>query len=296
LLLAAGGTARGSARIPHFDAERSFSYLVRQCSFGPRVPGSSARDSVVRYFAAFFEGRGGRVEVQEFKVGFGDSQVTAKNLLISFFPGLEPRVLLCAHYDSRPRADSEKDVRKRSLPVPGANDGASGAAVLMEIANALSSHTPLFGVDLALFDAEDLGGLGGAQFARGSAYFAQRLRRRPSAAILLDMVGDRDLGLKKEGYSVQAAPELVEAVWEAAARLGRREFLGSPGGFVYDDHVELLKAGVPAVDIIDFDYPYWHTTEDTPDKCSPGSLEAVGSTLLYLLYDPSSPLLGVLKR
>lgn len=280
---------------PAFEGERAYSYLERQHEFGPRTPGSAGHDLALEYLSAFFEKRRAHVTRQPFAVQTGDSSIAATNIIARFHSGIAPRVLLCAHWDSRPWADSDPDSTKRGEPVPGANDGGSGVAVLMEVANALAAETPLCGADIVLFDAEDMGGRHGLDYALGSQYYVSMMTVPPAAAILLDMIGDADLDLPVERYSMDTSPELVRAVWESAGRLGLSQFRLEPNKYVYDDHVPLLLAGVPSVDIVDIEYEYWHTVADTPDKCSPASLTAVGTLLLYLLYDGDSPLPSFLE-
>lgn len=302
LVLAVGGaialaSAAGSSNSgePVFDEARAFSYLEAQCRFGPRVPGSVGHRRTLEYLCAFLEERRAQVIKQPFVVQAADSSINATNLIARFFPRITPRLLLCAHYDTRPWADSDPDTLKRMEPVPGANDGASGVAVLLEVANALASRTPQCAVDIALFDAEDMGGRHGLDYALGSSHYVSQLSEFPSAAILVDLVGYAELDLPVERYSSEMAPSLVAAVWGAASRIGLSQFRADPHKYVFDDHVPLLLAGIPAVNIVDIEYPYWHTVEDTPDKCSPASLDAVGTLLLHLLYHSDSPLPAELK-
>ncbi|MDD3642746.1 MAG: M28 family peptidase, partial [Candidatus Krumholzibacteria bacterium] len=171
-------------------------------------------------------------------------------------------------------------------PIPGANDGASGVAVLLEIARLLGRHEPPVGVDIVLFDGEDSGETGAAaDWCLGSAHFARNLRGyRPFAAIVIDMIGDRDLDIPMESYSLAAAPALLGELYDIASGLGYAQFRRERGPAIIDDHLPLIRAGLPAVDLIDFDYPWWHTLDDTPDKCSPRSLEAVGRVLVEYLW------------
>jgi len=229
--------------------------------------------------------------VREQNFTFYDSLTKEKlestNIIASFYPDNKTRVLLCAHWDTRPFADLESDPKLKKLPILGANDGASGVAVLLEIASILSKKEPRWGVDIVLFDAEDYGSdERGVAFCIGSSHFAQNLGRyRPQFGILLDMIGDKDLEIYREGYSDYYAKEIVDLVWDRAKELELKCFRDSVKHFMIDDHVSLLKVGIKCVDIIDFDYPFWHTTKDTPDKCSPESLEKVGKVLVKILYD-----------
>ena len=189
--------------------------------------------------------------------------------------------------DTRPWADNDPNPAHHQTPILGANDGASGVAVLLEIAAHLKNNPPPVGVDIVLFDGEDSGTSGdNASWCKGSDYFAKHLffSQKYSAAILLDMIGDADLEIPVEQHSKLYAPQIVSRVWNLAERLGIHQFTKKEGMAVIDDHVPLLRAGIPAIDLIDFDYPYWHTIEDTPDKCSAESLEAVGSVLMEFIY------------
>ncbi|MFQ6617964.1 MAG: M28 family peptidase, partial [Fidelibacterota bacterium] len=178
-------------------------------------------------------------------------------------------------------------------PIPGANDGASGVAVLLELANIMNQHPPPKGVDIVLFDGEDMGRRGDLDsYCIGSKYFAENIgSSKPEYAIVLDMVGDAFLEIPMERYSYEKNPELVNMVWKAAEKAGIKQFKRYLGQYVYDDHIRLIEyAEIKAVDIIDFSYPdrsnrYWHTQQDTPDKCSPESLEAVGKLVLELIYN-----------
>jgi glutaminyl-peptide cyclotransferase len=284
-----------SPKTPRFEPDRAFSYIEAQCAFGPRPPGSAAHDRTGQYLAKFLRKRGAEVTEQSFVVSVGDSSVNLTNIVGTFYPELRPRVALCAHWDTRPWADMEPDSSRRSEPILGANDGGSGVAVLMEVANALASRAPIYGVDLVLFDGEDMGGRYGLDYALGAKQFVSRAEVLPAAAILIDMVADRDVDLPVEGYSQKLAPALAGIVWRTARGLGLSEFRSDTGSYVFDDHVPLLIAGVPAIDIIDMDYPYWHTLSDTPENCSPAGLDAVGTLLLHLLYSPEA-LLGPPER
>lgn len=289
------GPARANSGAPDFDADRAFSYLEAQTSFGPRAPGAAGHGRALDYLCEFLAKRGARVVRQNFSVRAADSTVVATNIIAKFHERVEPRVLLCAHWDTRPWADSDPDSSRRTEPVLGANDGASGVAVLMEVANTLAEGTPLCGVDVVLFDAEDMGGRDGLEYALGSRYYVSAMSDPPAAVILLDLVGDSDLTLPLERYSYDSFPELAGAIWETAGELGLSQFRSEPHKYVYDDHVPFLQAGVPAVDVVDIEYEYWHTTADTPDKCSPRSLSAPGTLLLHILYDSESPLPSILE-
>lgn len=299
IALGAGGLAIIAAavwlllsRVPEFDGGRAYQQLIRQCEFGPRVPGSSAHRECGDYLVSELQKYADRVQEQHFEyTDRHDSRKVypGRNILASFnlAPEKGYRILLCAHWDSRPFADRDPN------PVPGANDGASGVAVLLEMARILHAHPLSFGVDIALFDLEDLGDHGAAlesdtlnPFCLGSQYFVEHLGDyRPAWGVLLDMVGDRDLTIKKEGYSQSRAAFLVGRIWRAARRVKARAFVNETGDTIIDDHVPFLQKGIQVVNLIDFDYPYWHTVEDTPDKCSAESLQQIGDVLVRLLYE-----------
>jgi Zn-dependent M28 family amino/carboxypeptidase len=254
------------------------------------VPGTKPHDAALAFLVKRARALADQVELEEFPALSPPYPrgVKLTNVVARFGPTRTPRVLLCAHWDSRPRADADPDSTRRNEPVLGANDAASACAVLLHLAELLHARPPALGVDLVWFDGED-GGIEGSMntYCLGSREHVRRLgQRRPAYVILLDMVGDRELTLPMEAYSLARAPELVRAVWGRAERLGLAAFIPEPHAAVYDDHMPFLEAGIPAIDVIDFDYPYWHTVEDTPDKCSAQSLATVGELLVDLVYAP----------
>ena len=268
-----------------FDAERSYRDLVRQCGFGPRVPGSAAHEKCAQWLAGELGRCADGVVVRRFTVGVGEKRLPLANIIATFNPGGERHLLLCAHWDSRPIADRDPDPSNREKPILGADDGASGVAVLLEIARALRADPPKQRVSIVLFDGEDYGERVSDMFL-GSRVFAERYAG-PSVnwAVLLDMVGDRDLRIPFEEYSLRQAPLVAERIWGAAARAGSQAFVRECGPAIIDDHVPLLRKGIPCVDVIDFDYPYWHTLADTPDKCSAESLGQVGRAVLRAIAE-----------
>jgi Zn-dependent M28 family amino/carboxypeptidase len=210
-----------------------------------------------------------------------------RNVLGRFNLGAPTRILFLAHWDTRPKADGPKS-SDPNAPVPGANDGGSGVAVLLAIADALRALPPTTGVDLLLVDGEDYG-----IFAEkddvlvGSKYFADHPPDGPTPryAILFDLVGDLNQRFPKEGNSLIGAPDVVKEVWDAARQIGYGHvFVNATGQAIIDDHVPLQQAGIPAINIIDFDYPYWHTPEDTIDKISAASLQTVGEVALEMVH------------
>jgi Zn-dependent M28 family amino/carboxypeptidase len=274
-------------QVPNFNADSAFWFLEKQVSFGPRVPNSKSHEECKNFLYSEISKYADAVKLQEFTHSYLGKSFKLTNIIASFNLNSGFRVLLCAHWDSRPYADEEKEASKRIQPVPGANDGASGVAVLLEIARILKNNPPPIGVDIIFFDGEDLGISGDLEnFCIGSKYFAKNKQANylPQFGILLDMVGDKDLQIFKEENSMKYAPDVVNYVWSIARELGISEFKDQIKHNVYDDHIPLNEVGIRTIDIIDFDYPYWHTVEDTPDKCSPQSLEKVGRVLLNLIY------------
>jgi len=273
---------------PEFDGHSAFRYLERQCEFGPRPPGSAAHEETLAWLVAELERFADDVAVQRFTAVVDTRSVELSNVIASFRPLERNRVLLAAHWDTRPIAENDPDPASRATPILGANDGASGVAVLLELARMMSERAPGLGVDVVLFDGEDGGDGGGLyDWCVGSTYYASRMGSYcPAYAVVVDMIGDRDLSIPKEPNSISAGGDEVERVWAAARRVGATAFADRSGVAVYDDHVPLIRAGIPTVLIIDFNYRYWHTLEDTPDKCSPESLEQVGSVLASLVYGP----------
>ncbi len=274
---------------PKFDGENAFLYLKKQCEFGPRVPGTAGHKACLNYLTETLRLFADRVQTQQFIFTFGSppQSATATNVIADFNPQHSRRVLLCAHWDTRPWADQDPDPANHKKPVLGANDGASGTAVLLEIARLLHRQKPDVGIDIVLFDAEDAGMYGKDRtFAQGSAAFArQNTSYKPEFGILLDLIGDKDLQVYQEIYSATYAPDLVKRVWDIAAYLGIHEFIPEQKYAVFDDHIPLLEAGIPCIDIIDFDYPYWHTVQDVPENCSAASLEKIGRVVVHLIYN-----------
>ncbi len=283
------GISCSRSQVPVFDAARAFSILEKQCSFGPRNPGSEGHKKCLAYLESELRLYADAVVRQPFRwTSPHDGKTHTLTNLVSSFGMSGERILLCAHWDTRPYADFDPVPANRQKPILGANDGASGVAILLEIARNLKARRPRTGVDIVLFDGEDSGLEGESDtWCEGSRYFARnrQLSYQPQYAILVDMVGDRDLRLPVEKGSQRYAPDIVNRVWNKASELGLYAFEKTSGPEVVDDHLRLLEAGIPAINIIDFDYPYWHTLADTPDKCSAESLEMVGTLLLHILYE-----------
>lgn len=289
-------------RRPVFDGESAYTYLVKQCEFGARAPNSAGHKACKNFLVSELKKLCDRVSEQPFT--YTDRRDTglvfqAVNIVGSFKPEAQQRILLCAHWDTRPVADRDSLPANRTKPILGANDGASGVAALLEIARCLKQRAPAVGVDIVFFDLEDMGEnrVAGSEdtskttpFCIGSEKFAEMNPvYRPIYGVLLDMIGDKDLRIPQEAISSINAPRLVEKVWKAASDVGATAFVKVRGDTVGDDHLPFLRRNIAVIDLIDFDYPYWHTLADTPDKCSAKSLEQVGRVLLHLLYTEPVP-------
>jgi len=274
---------------PSFDGEAAMALIEKQCAFGPRNPGSPGHEAMLGWLVETVGEQTPHVSVQRFTVEGPGGTFELTNVIASFRPTERNRVLLCAHWDTRAVADRDPDPARRGTPIPGANDGGSGVAVLLELARLMAERPPALGVDLVFFDGEDGGDGGGlGDWCVGSSYYASRIGEyAPGFAVVIDMIGDADLEIPREPNSMRSAPSVVERVWGAARAAGATSFTDREGPGMYDDHVPLLRAGIPAIVVIDPHYRYWHTVEDTPDKCSPQSLDEVGATLLELVYRPS---------
>ena len=281
---------------PAFDQEHAFNDLKQQVAFGFRISGTPDHDNTRDLLVAQLTATAGSVLLQHFS-----KQIGAKNLpmdnIIADIPGVgaapRERVLLCAHWDSRPIADHDPDISKHHTPIPGADDGASGVAVLLEIARQLKAHPIARDVSLVLFDGEDYGPQEDNMML-GSKYYAANLpKAKPDWGVLLDMIGDTDLNISREAYSEEYAKAVNDRVWAAAHALALMRSTTLPGFVdktnqfeITDDHTPLNEAGVPVADFIDFNYAPWHTIHDTVDKCSPESLRIVGITVLYAITQP----------
>lgn len=270
------------------NGDRAYGYLKDICAIGRRVSGSAGMKSQQELITKHFESLGGKVLRQEFTATDPRSgeQVPMANLIISWHPDSKERVLLCAHYDTRPFPDRDPDPRKaREGVFIGANDGASGVAVMMELAHLMPQVKGHFGVDFVLFDGEELVYAEGDEYFLGSKHFAREHVRQPPAhkyrwGVLMDMVGDADLQIYQEQNSLSwpDTRPLVAQIWGLAQRMGVNEFVARRGYLISDDHIALRNiAKIPTCDIIDFDYESkWHTEADTPENCSGASLAKVG--------------------
>lgn len=257
-----------------FNAERAYADVITQVNMGPRTPGSQGHAAIRTWMRAELETAGWIVEIHETEqMGQPIYNIIAKR------NDQAPQVILGAHYDTRFFADNDPEESKRNQPVPGANDGASGVAVLLELARTLPQEIPP--TWLVFFDAEDNGRIEGWDWILGSSAFVQEISLNPQAVVIVDMIGDADLNIH---YEMNSNVEIQHEIWDTAASLGYGDvFIPEEKYSMLDDHTPFLAKNIPAVDLIDFDYPYWHTTQDTPDKVAPESLKAVGDTLWHWL-------------
>lgn len=287
-----GGEA-APTRNAGFDGERAFALLRAQCDLGPRAPGTEAhrraRDWLIGQLRPHVDGLIVQTWRQKVRRGPGAGRTFAMTNLLALVHGRgardeSPDLMLSAHWDTRPVADQDPDPARRGEPVPGANDGASGVAVVLEAARALRAHRPPRPVVLALWDGEDLGEYFYGSRAWGFASRRGRVAWRPRRGILLDMVGKRGLRCTTELNSLRQAPELWRRVHATAGELGLGAHFGGRPLAITDDHVFLAQAGVPTILLIDYDYPQWHTTADTVERCDAASLQAIGDVVLRVVH------------
>ena len=289
-----------------FDADSAYASVVAQCDFGPRVPGSAAHDRCGDYIVSRFKALGLTVSEQRADQKAWDGKVLhTRNIIAAYRPELADRIIICTHWESRPWADADPDSSLHRQPVMAANDGASGVAVMLEVARKLEELKPELGIDFICFDSEDYGMpywaetddvADGSDWCLGSQYWAAHPHvpgYKARFGILLDMVGGRDARFCFEGISMRYASEVMVHVWDAAGRAGASQlFLAEQGGYAQDDHVPMNEvAGIPTIDIIPYvegEHTFgatWHTTQDTPENISRETLKGVGQTLLQFLSE-----------
>jgi glutaminyl-peptide cyclotransferase len=271
-----------------FAGPAAFEYIRTQVAFGPRVPGTPAHEKMGNWLDSLLRQRADTVIVQAWNhVTVTRDTLPLRNFIARFNPAADKRLLLLAHWDSRPSSDSPLS-QDSSHAVLGANDGGSGVALLLGVADVLKRSPPAIGVDLLFVDGEDFGDFtkAPADVLIGSRYYGAHQLPGPGPlyAVLFDLVADKDLQVYQEGNSLIGAPEVVELVWDQAKDLGYAGyFIASPKHTLIDDHLELQKAGIRAIDVVDFDYPAWHTQYDTIDKVSAASLQIVGDVAVALI-------------
>ncbi len=283
-------TKKMTKQFPAFNGKNAFKYLLKQTDFGPRNPNSVGHQQCLQFLESELNKFADKVTLQNFTQKGYNETLRLTNVFAQFNPELEQRILLLAHWDTRPRAEQDPDPKKQNLPIIGANDGASGVAVLLELARIFKSNPLPVGVDILFTDGEDYGSSSNDGntdlYFLGAKHFAKTKSASytPEYGILLDMIGDRDLQIALEQHSLRFAPQLLDIVWTTAEEVGVTNFIRIPGDSVSDDHLALNEVGIPTIDLIDFQYPHWHTHQDTPDKCSSESLEAVGKVLAAVIY------------
>ncbi len=281
-----------------FNENNAYKYVKEQVDFGPRVPGTAQHLACYNYFVKHFKSLADTVFLQNSSaVTFDKKNIPIKNIIASFNPQNTKRIIVCAHWDTRPFAD--QDTKDQNKPILGANDGASGVGVIMELANLLNQNKINIGVDLILFDAEDWGDNSGRvedSYCLGSQYWSKNLHvanYKADFGVLLDMVGAPNAMFGYEGYSLEKASSVLSLVWDAANQAGYGQFFKNVNrGFVTDDHFYMMEnTQIPVIDIIDFDPnsgtnfgKYWHTHKDNMDAIDPKTLKAVGQTLTNVLY------------
>ncbi|MGN1263890.1 MAG: M28 family peptidase [Prevotella sp.] len=305
---ASGGEASRQPAGPAFCADSAYHFCEVQCSFGPRTMNSEAHDSCGSWIAAKFRSYGMQVVEQKATLdGYDGTPLRSTNIIASYKPELTTRILLCAHWDSRPWADNDADSANWRKPVLAANDGASGVAVMLEIARLIAANdscSPALGIDFVCFDAEDWGvpqwsnhSDNGNSWALGAQHWAANPHKDNYEArfgILLDMVGGSESKFYQEGVSKEYAPAIVDKVWNAAEVAGFASYFPkSAGGFINDDHVPVNQtARIPTIDIIPYFPdceassfgPTWHTINDNMDHIDKAVLRAVGQTVIQVLF------------
>lgn len=279
---------------PTFDADSAYMLLERQVEFGPRVPGTPGHAAQLQWMTEYLREHADTVVVQSFDQDIDGETIRLHNVFAQFEAQNPSRILLVAHWDTRPTSDEEEDEARRALPIDGANDGASGVAVLLQLARMFAAQAPPVGVDILLTDGEDFATEPGdyENMYLGADYFARNKPAgyNPLYGVLVDLVGDQNPRFEMEGYSLQYAPEVVERVWRVADSLGYGNiFVRASGMSVLDDHVPLNARGnIRTIDIIDMDYgpnnAYWHTQQDVVEHTSSRALGAVGEVLAALIY------------
>jgi hypothetical protein len=283
---------------PKVDADRAFGYLTKICDIGPRISGSQGMQRQQALIAEHFAKLKAQVRFQSFDAPHPQTRapVRMNNIIVSWDREAQERVLVACHYDTRPHADRDPNpqLAQRGAFL-GANDGASGVALLMEMGHHLREIKPTYGVDFVFFDGEELVYNPTDDYFLGSEHFAADYRDNPPAykyvyGVLVDMIGDKDLQLYYERNSLLYAPELCRSIWKTARQLSVGEFIARTKHEVRDDHLALNEiANIPACDIIDFNYEYWHTTKDVPAACSGASLAKVARVLLAWLEQVPAP-------
>jgi glutaminyl-peptide cyclotransferase len=289
--------------VPAFSADSAYNFVAKQLEFGPRVPNTESHRAASQWKIDVLKKYAGDngVYAQRFRqAGYDGDTLELVNIIAAFNPSSSDRIMLCAHWDTRPRSDADSDPNLAVLPVLGADDGGSGVAVLLELARLFKDNPPPFGVDIILFDGEDYGKEGDlANYFLGSRYWAQKPPvpgYQPRFGILLDMVGGKGARFPKEVYSLNAAPSLVNELWSLAGEMGYSDLFPDEVGLpIQDDHVILNQyTSFKTIDIIHHRRPfgnmsgfpdYWHTSRDNLDIIDKNVLDAVGKVMAELIYN-----------
>ncbi len=286
------------AKIPEFDPGFAYDQIEKQVSFGPRNPNSKGHMEALNYLHDELSKYADDIVLQQFTYqGYESERLNLTNIIAKFNPNKKHRIILCAHWDTRPRAEEDKNLGQQNKPILGANDGGSGVGILLELAKLLKENEITYGIDLNLFDGEDYGkpdDLG--NYSLGAKYFSANLSQdyQPAFAVLLDMVGDKDANFPIEGNSRLYAPDVESLIWTLAEQTGADKFINKEGSTIYDDHIALNEAGIRTVDIIDIDLigaktsverrKYWHTQNDTMKNIGKDTLKQVGDVLAKLIW------------
>jgi Zn-dependent M28 family amino/carboxypeptidase len=272
---------------PVLSGARAYQLLRDQVAMGPRVPGSAAHERAIAYYVAALRRLTPAVSLEPFEADDGEHRLHLTNVVAVFGQGRGDPAMLAAHWDSRPRSERDPDRARRAMPTPGADDGASGVAVCLEVARALAGQTLPREVRIALWDGEDWGISLDTMFYGSRYYVSRHAADLPRWGILLDMVGGRHLRVPREAFGDERARGLADRVYRMADELGlARQFPDRSGPAIYDDHLPFLDHRVPFIDLIDFDSPHWHTTRDLPEDCAPESLERVARLAYEVLATP----------
>ena len=282
-------TASAQSVAPKISGDSAYEHIKTQVAFGPRVPNTAGHRAQLAWMREYLAERADTVIVQFWThTTAKGTELQLTNLFARINADAPDRVLLLAHWDTRPTADEDRDEARRDQPIDGANDGASGTALLLEMANVMAKNAPPIGVDILLVDAEDYGP---GEMYLGAKFFAANVAPgyRPLYGILVDMIADKNPRYPVESNSKELAGEVVERVWRTAEQLGYGNyFRRSSQGAIEDDHMPLNRAGIRTIDIIDFEYgsgnEFWHTSQDVLENTSPRGLEIVGTVLLELIY------------
>ena len=291
--VALSALAYGQSDKQSFNGQLAMEHIAQQISFGPRTSDYPGKQKTLSYIQQLLEPEADQLVVQRFQA----HGLSGNNLWASFYATTaeqknHPRIMLAAHWDTRPIAERDRLPAKRSQPVIGANDGASGVAVLLEIARLLSNQRAPVTVDLVFFDLEDMGNIDNLPFSIGATEFVRKNPfYRPAAGIVVDMVCDRDLRIPRERFSWEGAADLQDHIWRIARSQKAGAFKNRTGTYIEDDHLPFLRAGLNVINLIHWPFPQsWHTSGDTIDRCSADSLQQVGRVISEFIYLQREPL------